>query len=133
MSAAPPEFIPIKRRAHRRRRGASTSPAPATLEVVGVENVFYDEPVLTFTVVFNTTADAPLVEGVLDPEKWSGVYQGGEMTGLTADYAGFDRILVSLQGAAGAGGASSVSYANDPSDVSDSLGRQLAAFDAFPL
>jgi hypothetical protein len=120
----------------RKRKPKAKAPvrvAPVGLQVIGVENVSYDEPVLTFTVVFNTTEDAPLVEAVLDPNKWSGTYQGGGFGGLSADYAGFDRILVSLQGTAGADGASTVSYANDPSDVSDSLGRQLAAFDGFPL
>jgi hypothetical protein len=117
----------------KRKPKAKALPRVTALQVIGVENVSYDEPVLTFTLVFNTTEEAPLVEGVLDPNKWSGVYEGGGMASLTADYAGFDRILVSLQGTAGAGGPSTVSYANDPSDVSDSNGRQLAAFDGFPL
>jgi hypothetical protein len=108
-------------------------PTPAALQVIGVENVLYDEPVLLFTLVLNTTEDAPLVAGELDPFKWSGVYQGGGMASFTAEIAGFDRIAISLQGFAGTGGASSVSYAADPSDVSDTLGRQLAAFEGVPL
>jgi hypothetical protein len=35
--------------------------------VVGVEGVSYDEPVLTFTLVFDTTAESPLVVNSLDP------------------------------------------------------------------
>jgi hypothetical protein len=108
-------------------------PTPVGLQVVGVENVNYDEPVLTFTLILNTTEDAPLVVSELDPEKWSGTYEGGGMASFTAEIVGFDRILISLQGFAGAGGASTVSYSNDPSDVSDSLGRELAAFEGFPL
>jgi hypothetical protein len=107
--------------------------APAMLQVIGVENVGYDEPVLTFTLVFNTTEDAPLVADTLDPEKWSGTWQGGGLGGFTAEIASFDRINISLQGLAGPGGASTVSYSNDPSDVSDTNGRQLAAFSEFPL
>jgi hypothetical protein len=101
--------------------------------VIGVEGVSYDEPVLTFTLVFDTTAESPLVVNTLDPAKWSGVYLGGAMAGLSADVVAFDRIQVSIEGPAGGGGASSVSYSNAPSDVSDTLGRTLAAFEGFPF
>jgi hypothetical protein len=103
------------------------------LAVIGVENVVWDEPLLSFTLVLNTTAEDPLVADTLDPEKWSGVWQGGEMTAYSAEVVAFDRINVILQGTAGGGGASSVSYAADPSDVCDTGGRELAAFSDFPL
>ena len=106
---------------------------PAALEVIGVEAVGYDEPVLSFTLVFNTTAEEPLVADPLDPAKWSGAWQGGGMAPLTAEVVAFDRIAITLQGTAGPAGTSSVSYAAGPSDVSDTLGRQLAAFEEFPL
>jgi len=102
--------------------------------VVGVEGVGYDEPVLSVTLVFDTTAAEPLVAGTLDPAKWSAVWQGaGGFSGLAADVVAFDRIALQLQGPAGPGGASSVSYSNAPSDVSDTLGRMLAAFSDRPL
>jgi hypothetical protein len=125
---------PIIFRKHARptRRGPRTVPA-AALQVVGVEGVFYDEPLLSFTLVFNTTAEVPLVVGELDPEQWSAVYQGGAFTGYLAEVATFDRINISVQGTAGPGGASSVSYAADPSDVSDTSGRMLAALEGFAL
>jgi hypothetical protein len=122
-----------KPRARMKPSDVSLAPPPAALSVIGVENVFYDEPLLTFTLVFNTTEDAPLVAGELDAGKWSAVYQGGGFFCESAAVGGFDRIDVTMNGTPGAGGASSVSYANDPSDVSDSLGRQLAAFEGFPL
>ena len=100
---------------------------------MGVEGVSYDDPVLSFTLVFDTTAEEPLVADALDAAKWSGTWQGGGMSGLSADVVGVDRIAVTLQGAAGPGGASDVSYSNAPSDVSDTLGRMLAAFEEFPL
>jgi hypothetical protein len=109
------------------------APTPATLQVVGVENLVYDEPMLTFTLVLNTSEDDPLVADPLDAEKWSGTYEGGAMTPYSADVVAFDRITVTLQGLAGGGGASSVSYAADPSDVSDTSGRELAAFSGLPL
>jgi hypothetical protein len=103
------------------------------LQVVGVENVGYDEPLLTFTLVFDTTAEDPLVADPLDPEKWAGTYEGGAFTSYAAEVVAFDRVTVTLQGSAGPGGASTVSYAADPSDVRDASGRELAAFDALPL
>jgi hypothetical protein len=108
-------------------------PTPVGLQVVGVENVNYDEPVLTFTLIVNTTADEPLVGGELDSAKWSAVYQGGGFQCEMASVGSFDRVDLMFSGTPGPGGASSVSYSNDPSDVSDTSGRQLAAFDGFPL
>jgi hypothetical protein len=120
-------FIP------KRRRAAIVATAPLALQVIGVENVTYDEPVLTLTLVLNTTAEVPLVADALDPEKWSGVWEGGAMAWNYAEVTAFDRVTVLLQGPPGAGGASSVSYAADPSDVSDTSGRELGAFEEFPL
>jgi hypothetical protein len=127
---APPLY---PRRRNRKVRPLTSAPAPAALEVIGVENVAYDEPMLTFTLVLNTSEEDPLVADPLDAEKWSGTYQGGAMTPYAADVVAFDRITVTLQGVPGAGGASTVSYAAGPSDVSDATGRQLAAFSDFPL
>jgi hypothetical protein len=124
---------PIIFRKRSRRTRPPRAAVPAALQVVGVEGVSYDEPVLSFTLVFNTTAEEPLVADTLDAEKWSGAWQGGGMGGLSADVVAFDRIAITLQGTAGPGGASTVSYAADPSDVSDTSGRELAAFSDFPL
>jgi hypothetical protein len=108
-------------------------PTPAGLQVVGVENVVYDEPLLSFTLVLNTTPEDPLVGTGLDPENWSATYEGGAMTAYAADVVAFDRINVTVQGTPGGGGPSTVSYAADPGDVSDTSGRQLAAFSDHPL
>jgi len=126
---------PIVFRKHHRplRRVSPQAAPPAALAVVGVENVNYDEPVLSLTLVFNTSADNPLVAGTLDPAKWSAVYQGGGFFCESASVAAFDRIDLTFSGTAGPGGASNVSYSNDPSDVSDTLGRTLAAFEGLPL
>jgi hypothetical protein len=123
----------FRRRLQRVEPSTPTPPPPAALQVIGVENVFYDEPLLTFTLVFNTTAEQPLVVDAPDPAKWSAVYQGGGFFCESVAFAAFDRLDVQMNGTPGPGGASSVSYSNDPSDVADSLGRQLAAFSDFPL
>jgi hypothetical protein len=121
-------FIP------KRKRAKNATPTPTPLQVVGVENVNYDEPVLSFTLVFNTTAEEPLVADALDAAKWSAVYQGGGgFFCESASVGAFDRVDLMFSGTPGPGGASTVSYSNDPSDVSDSLGRQLAAFEGLPL
>jgi hypothetical protein len=134
MNNSDPIFLLATRRVHRKRRGAAATGGPAAaLQVVGVENVVYDEPLLTFTLVLNTTADVPLVADPLDPEKWMGTWDGGAMTPYAADVVEFDRITVTLTGIAGPGGASTVSYVAGPSDVRDASGRELAAFDGFPL
>jgi hypothetical protein len=117
----------------RRKRAANAAPAPAALAVIGVENVNYDDPLLSFTLVLDTTAEDPLVADTLDPDKWSATYEGGAFTSYSAEVVAFDRINVTVQGVAGGGGASSVSYAADPSDVSDTSGRTLAAFSDLPL
>ena len=106
---------------------------PTALAVIGVENVVWEEPLLSFTLVLNTTAEHPLVADPLDPEKWAGTWDGGAMFPHTAEVTAFDRIAITLQGAAGPGGASTVWYVAAPSDVRDTLGRELAAFDDFPL
>ena len=125
-----PPLYPRKRKP---KAKPPTRVAPVGLQVIGVENVVYDEPLLTFTLVFNTTEEAPLVAETPDPAKWSAVYQGGGLFCESVSFAGFDRLDFQMNGTPGPGGASNVSYSNDPSDIADSLGRQLAAFSALPL
>jgi hypothetical protein len=133
MTTVPPAIIPAKRRVRRKRRSVAPSAGPAALQVIGVEGVNYDEPLLTFTLVFNTTAEDALVVTELDAENWSATYQGGAFSAYSAEVVAFDRISVTVQGSAGSGGADAVSYAADPADVSDAGGRTLAAFDGFPI
>jgi hypothetical protein len=126
-------IVPPKAFLRRRAPRAGATAAMPALAVVAVENVVYDEPLLSVTLVFNTTAEVPLVADPLDAEKWAGTYEGGAMTSYAADVVAFDRITVTLQGLPGAGGASTVSFAAAPSDVSDTSGRKLAAFGDLPL
>jgi hypothetical protein len=134
MHNAATEYTPA-RAPRRRRRQAASSPttAPVALQVMGVENVAYDEPLLSFTLVFNTTAEDPLVADTLDPMNWSAVYQGVGYYGYDANVVAFDRIDVIVQADAPTPGADAVAYAADPADVSDTGGRVLAAFSGLPL
>jgi len=45
----------------------------------------------------------------------------------------FETAYLQLSPAGAEAGPDVLNYANAPSDISDSLGRQLAAFDGFPL
>jgi hypothetical protein len=129
---APPLFP--RKRNRPNTRPTRRPPAPAALQVVAVENLNYDEPLLSFTLVFNTTAEDPLVaEPPLDPLNWSAVYQGVGFSSLDASVTGFDRVLVLVQVDAPAPGVDSVSYAAAPADVRDTGGRVLASFSDFPL
>ena len=51
----------------------------------------------------------------------------------TAGNVAPDTLYVQMTPAGAEAGADVLNYANAPSDVSDSLGRFLAAFDGFPL
>src|SRR4051794_11120961 len=97
-----PPLYPRKRKP--KAKAVIAPPVPAALQVIGVENVVYDEPLLTFTLVFNTTAENPLVVDAPDPAKWSAVYQGGGFFCESVAFAGFDRLDVQMNGTPGPGG-----------------------------
>jgi hypothetical protein len=84
--------------------------------------------------VFNTTAGNPLASvDAADPSKWTCRFDGVAYTG--AALLNFsDTTLSILFGFTGAeAGVDVINYANDPSDISDTLGRQLAAFAGLAL
>src|SRR3954470_762828 len=83
----PPIMFPAKARHRRKRKAQSPSAAPPVgLVVTQIVNVSYDEPLLTFTVVFNTTEEAPLagVGEQIDPIKWNARYQNSRFGGWEA-------------------------------------------------
>jgi hypothetical protein len=84
--------------------------------------------------VFNTTAEAPLASvDAADPTKWTCRFDGVSYGG-SALVNFNDTTLSVLFGVIGPqAGADVINYANDPSDISDTLGRQLAAFAGFEL
>jgi hypothetical protein len=68
-----------------------------------------------------------------DPAKWTARYQGQTYVGSTVALGDFDFLVLQLAPAGAEAGADVLNYANAPSDISDALGRQLAAFSGFPL
>ena len=127
-------MIPAARRKRRNRNFSRRAAGPAALEVVGVEGVEIFAGQLQVNVIFNTTAENPIGDpSAADPAKWSARFGGQKYTGVLLAPVVEDRIFVLLDPVGAEAGADVLSYANAPSDISDSLGRFLAAFSAFPL
>lgn len=127
-----PVFIASKPRRRRKRREiAATSPPPpppGPLEVTDVTDINPTPDDMTLTCVFNTTEGQPLVEGSYDPNKWAGRYGNIRYIGSGVSYVAFDRLEIYLVKEVDEPGANELVYANNPSDIIDTLGRELAAF-----
>jgi len=137
MKAVPNIFAPVRNTPRRRKRrsvASQSSAPPAGLTVLSAAVVEFDADILRVDVVFDTTADAPLAGvGAAQPAKWTARYQGLGFAGILVALENFDTLQVTLSATEAEAGADAISYANAPSDVADSLGRQLAAFGGFPL
>ena len=68
-----------------------------------------------------------------DPAKWTARYQGQAYVGNTIALGDYDFLYLQLTPAGAEAGADVLNYANAPSDVSDSVGRFLAAFSGLPI
>jgi hypothetical protein len=89
---------------------------------------------LQMNVLFNTTAENPINDpSAADPAKWTARYGGQKYTGVLLAPVIEDQIYLLLDPAGAEAGADVLSYANAPSDISDFLGRFLAAFSGFPM
>ena len=123
-----------------RRRGRIKTPAAqppaAGLTVLDAAVVEFDTDILRVNVVFDTTAAEPLAGvGGAAPGKWRARYQGLGFEGIAVTLENYDtlQITLSLTEPPPLPGPDVLSYANAPSDVSDTLGRFLPAFTGFPL
>ena len=115
----------------RRRRGGSARAALALVSVV-VESA--DGADAHLRLVFNTTADNPLGDvSAAVATKWTARYDGVAYEGFALSNDTFNSLLLHLLGDSPEAGPDVLNYSNAPSDVSDALGRQLAAFGGFPL
>ena len=128
-------FSPTRKRRRRTRRTApAAAPAPVALAVVGVTGLSVLGPEIEMTVVFNTTAEDPLNDpSAADPTKWTARYQGQRYVGSLIAPVDFEALFLLLSPVGAEAGPDILNYANAPSDIADSLGRQLAAFAGFPL
>ena len=132
-----PTFILAKLRHRRKRRAVEPpgpTPPPAALAVVGIQDLSYGGDVLSFVVVFDTSAANPLVDVALaSPAKWTARYEGGLFEAGSLTMVNFDRVEVGMSVVGSEAGANVLNYSNAPSDIADALGRQLAAFSGFVL
>ena len=139
MLTPPPVKHPSRRRRRRRRRrneAAATPPPPppAGLALVAVEGLAVIGPELEMNLQFDV-AGTDLLNDVsaADPAKWTARYQGQTYVGSILQNIAPDMLYLQMQPAGAEAGTDVLNYANAPSDVSDSLGRQLAAFAGFAL
>ena len=129
-----PPIIPARapRRRSRRRSGIAAPAAALTVQSAAV--VELDGDILRVNVVFDTTAAEPLAGvGAAAPVKWTARYDGLGFGGILITLLTVDTLQITLSSTEAEPGPDVLSYANAPSDIADSLGRQLAAFDGFPL
>src|SRR5437763_449027 len=98
MDTSPP-FIPGKRRVHRKRRQPPmATPPPAALNVTGVIDISYGGDILSFSVLFDTTAENPLAPfGEIDPGKWIAVYAGQVFACVSMLLADYNRIELGFE------------------------------------
>jgi hypothetical protein len=80
-------------------------------------------------VTFDTTEANPLgdISGA-SPAKWSVRIGGMRYAGAVIEMGDFQQIYVGFGSPVVEAGTDELSYTNSPSDIADTLGRQLAAF-----
>ena len=129
----PPTFIPAKARVRRKRRAVRLA-APPALTVAGVDGVSIFAGQLQMNVLFNTTSENPINDpSAADPAKWTARFGGTKYIGVLLAPVVEDSIFVLMDPAGAEAGADVLNYSNAPSDISDTLGRFLAAFSGLPL
>ncbi|MFG0328779.1 MAG: hypothetical protein ACF8PN_02665 [Phycisphaerales bacterium] len=103
------------------------------LEAQSVTNIDFDAAGGECDVVFNTIPEYPLsdVSGA-DPVKWSARIANRRYEAVSLSNGAYDRLHIVWTFQAAEIGANEISYSNAPSDISDELGRELAAFTFSP-
>ena len=126
-----PTFFPARRRVRRKRRVVVAPIAP--LVVTGVVYVNDLGTFLEVQLGVNTTEAQPLLDASgASPAKWSARMNDKLFTGISVTTDGFDRLLLFLEQTGEEAGEDEISYAA-PSDIEDSLGRELETFEDLPL
>jgi hypothetical protein len=133
----PPLFDLAKVRHRRKRRAVGSPPPPpppAGLTLLAVDALVVIGPELEMNLVFDVTgADVLNDVSAADPTKWTARYQGEKYVGSILGNVVADTLYLQMTPAGAEAGPDVLSYANAPSDVGDSAGRQLAAFSGFPI
>ncbi len=125
---------PLYRPRRRIKSGAASSSPGTSLTVVAVRDVVLDGDSVRMTLVFDTTQAAPLLDvSAAEPAKWNVRYQGIHFMGYSLNRLNYRSIRLTTSEAEASPGANELNYSNAPSDIADTLGRQLAAFTGRPL
>jgi hypothetical protein len=130
-------MIPFARRKRRNRDFRprhNPAPPPAALTLLAVDALADIGAEIEMNLLFDVAAGEVLNDvSAADPTKWTARYQGEKYVGAILLNVAPDTLYLQMPPAGAEAGADVLSYANAPSDVSDSLGRFLAAFSDFPL
>ena len=129
----PPIIFPAKRRVHRKRKSAARSePGLMLTDTTGPWEVGSQD--IEIGLLFDVTEESPLASVVgADAAKWWARWQGKRYRGYSIANSDFNLLLVQMSPEMDEDGDAIVNYENNPSDVADVNGRQLAAFEGFPL
>ena len=120
-----PVFFPRPKRLHGKRNAIVASEPPSNaLTVSAVTNVVFEGPSGSLVVVFDIPAGQGLnnPEGA-DPAKWTAVVNTTTYVGSEFLFDGGTQMTVLFSDLGGGADENTLSYAADPSDISDSLGR----------
>ena len=120
---------PVKFRKHRGRIKHRAAVAPPGLMLINVEDEGVVDDQFICTLRFNVSDSDSLndVSGA-DAGTWTVRYQGVRYAGVLLSNEGSQILQLTMDADHADAGADEIGYANDPSDISDSTGRQLAAF-----
>jgi hypothetical protein len=134
MPLVPPILLRKRRRRRARGEPGSVPPPPAGLTLVSIDALAVIGAEIEMNLQFDVAAGEVLNDvSAADPTKWTARYQGQKYVGSILQNIAPDALYVQMTPAGAEAGVDVLNYANAPSDVSDSLGRFLAAFGGFPL
>lgn len=134
MLKIPPPKYPRRRKRELKKPAAvpppppPPPPPPGPLEVVDVVDITPSEGALSLRCVFNTSEDDWLVNAEFDYNKWACRYGNVRYVGSGVTLDDFNQISVFFSEEEAESGFDELVYTNDPSDIVDTLGRELAAF-----
>ena len=112
------------------RPALPVTPAGLMVVAAGAEESSGD---LEVTLTFNTSAADPIGDvGGADPAKWTARFAGMRYEGYLLSNQSDTTLLLFMSQSAAEVGPDVIGYAG-PSDISDSLGRELGPFADFPL
>jgi hypothetical protein len=117
-----------------RRVKPKYGPRPSALSLIAVTDIEETAGDLECVLVFDTTAEHPLasVAGA-DPQKWTMRYDGKKWMGILLTNQAYNTLALYMAEQGPEAGPDVISYAAGPSDIGDTLGRQLGAVVDWPI